>query len=91
MNERRLASVELFALVVVGGVLASIVAPFIRYNRADRLAQYYAEKRYGDHVAPLTSQEREEWYQELRIPPGQEPSVEQKEHFWRACENNVLF
>jgi hypothetical protein len=76
----------LYAIAIVS-IIASLAQPFV----IKASAKHYAEKRYGDRVAPLTVEEKAEWYHDMGIAPGALPDIGEYQHFRNNCKNNVFF
>jgi hypothetical protein len=80
------------ALTALLGIVAGLTVPSVdMFLRTPKVAERYAIKRYGDHVAPFTVEERAEWHKDMHVEYGKKPTLDQLYHFRENCHNNVFF
>jgi hypothetical protein len=68
-----------------------LTLPLIEGCVVPRRAQAYAEKRYGDHKAPLTQEEKDEWFYEMGVKSGEKPNIHMLKHYNHKCRYHVFF
>lgn len=69
------------------GLFLSVYAPIrgcinrAKYRTQYSLAELQATRQFGDKLAPLTPEERQEWYQIMNIKDDSKPTIRELEKY----------